>query len=78
MWLYLLFNLFSKHCRECNGNQASSASDCTESGTDGSGADASFVLYISAVIVLPCPTPETPSSTLAYAAACRIELDFDR
>ena len=46
---------------------------------DGSGVDAIFVLYVSAVSLPPSPTLEIPSSTLlAYAGACKIERNFDR
>ena len=42
-------NFFKKQCIKCNDNQVFSANDCSESGSDGSGIDASFVLYVSAV-----------------------------
>ena len=55
-----------------------SANDCSESGSDGSGVDASFVLYVSAVTSGSCPVSADSGTTLAYAGSCEMEDEYDR
>ena len=55
-----------------------SADDCSESGSDGSGVDASFVLYVSAVTSGSCPVSAGSGTTLAYAGSCELEDQYDR
>ncbi len=53
-------------------------SQCTETGSDGPGVDASFVLYVSAKTAGSCPTQPSAEGTVAYAGSCGMEDGFDR
>ena len=67
-----------QRCRECNDNSVSGVDDCSESGTDGPGADSTFVLLVSAKTEGSCPVSAGSGSTLAFAGSCEMEDDYDR
>ena len=56
-----------------------SADSCETVGQDGTGVDADFVLYVSAVGVLGCPLDEGfESQMIAFSSPCQLEEDYDR
>ena len=65
-----------QRCAECNGARV--LSSCTETGSDGAGVDASFLLYVSAKTAGSCPTRQTSEGMVAYAGSCGMEDEYDR
>ena len=72
--LYNWHNQYIQRCGECGRDFF----QCNESGSDGAGVIASFILYVSAITYGPCPTTSGGSGYLAFASTCQLEDQFDR
>ena len=75
---------YPQACVQCNNNpnaDSFTAANCETVGTDGPGvSDTDFLLYVTAMNIESCATGsnrESPS-TIAFAAACAMEAEFDR
>ena len=75
---------FIQACIQCNNaedDMSPSAANCVTVGTDGPGvSNTDFLLYVSSLSVGTCMNrmnQESPS-TIAFASACAMELEFDR